>query len=664
MNVDEFVVDETRHVVIHSDSTMFLAPWGIAGGLTPISEPMGGKAYETRSLRDNSRALVYVLPVPGYPWTAVVELPYALVLEDAVATVVPLLLLQALLVVVLAAAMPSALNRITRPITGLAVAAQRVAAGETDDPIRGVANDEVGQIAAAVNALQRNLADQRSVLETYLQSIAACASMTESPQSLCALLDRVTQATGATVARLVVQPSILSRESVVLSNGTEDGLEIIDRLLTSQLHDVEPASLLIPELAESELLDEHESLVPKLGALAALPVCLERHVVAVLWVGYVSTHDFDGVETDFLEAVASILEPALDNLRLKHRLKMKEEYMAAVLASTSDGVLISDADAVFCLVNPALQVILGIDPDAVLGSPISQSGLPQAILDLFAMVAHGLDPFQREIVLKDNRVIYAFVYPTLDCAGSESGRVVVLRDISATLGAGSVRGSLVFAFSERLRTPLTLIRGYATMTPLVGALGDRQKQYLEKILVGVGQVGVLVDDLMKLSVVESGTGLKREPTALSDVLIEAVDQSEDAATEKGVTLRLEPAERMAVVDGDRSLLHQAVVNLIDNGVKYTPHGGSVAVSLQVLSDHAIICVSDTGIGIDRDELPRIFDRFYRSDRQEVSSVPGVGLGLAIVKSIVEWHGGSIRVDSEMGQGSRIYVGLPLAEDQE
>jgi len=660
---EAFVVDERGHVVIHSDPAMLLAKWEIGEGAKFIAELMGGRAYETRDLRDNSRALVYALPVPGYPWTAVIELPYALVLEDAITTVVPVLLLQTLLVVMLIVVIPIALRTITRPVTAIARAAARVAAGEMDGSVPSPANDELGQIATSVNELHSRLTDQRSTVETYLQSIAATADMTESRERISALLDRVLQVTGAKTVRLIPQPLVAIPDGLIAAGNCSEEHEALDCLLASRLSDRGDGALVVPDLANSEILDEGGVLPPDIGALLALTVRLEGHPIAVLWLGYESRQDFSELETHFLAAIASCLALLIENVRLTHRLHLEQGYLTAVLASTSDAVLICDRDGNLCLVNPAVESILGMDPQLVAGNPVWRSGLPQGIAELFTMIPKGTASSEREVVLEDGRVIYAFVSLVPDDEGAWWGRVVVLRDISSSQGAGTVRASLVSAFSEHLRTPLTLIRGYATMMPLVGELGDRQRQYLEKILLGVGQVAALVDDLQKMSVAESGMGLKKEPTGLGGVLIEAVDELQDAAAEKGVTLRLEPAERMAVVLGDRSLLHQAVVNLIDNGVKYTPSGGSVTVSLQVLPAHAIICVADTGIGIDRRELPRIFERFYRSARPEVAEVPGAGLGLAIVKSVVEWHGGKVWVESETGQGSKIYVGLPLEEGQ-
>jgi signal transduction histidine kinase len=144
-------------------------------------------------------------------------------------------------------------------------------------------------------------------------------------------------------------------------------------------------------------------------------------------------------------------------------------------------------------------------------------------------------------------------------------------------------------------------------------------------------------------------------------LVEAVDGMRAQAAAKRVTLRLEQAEGGVLVAGDAALLRQAVTNLVDNAVKYTPSGGTVTVGLWLRNGQAVIRVADTGIGIAPDDQVRLFEKFYRVKRRDTVGIRGTGLGLAIVKSIVERHGGRVWVYSELGRGSRFYIVLRLGE---
>jgi signal transduction histidine kinase len=224
-----------------------------------------------------------------------------------------------------------------------------------------------------------------------------------------------------------------------------------------------------------------------------------------------------------------------------------------------------------------------------------------------------------------------------------------------------LKSDFVATVSHDLRAPLTFMRGYTTMLPMVGDLGEKQRDYVDKILQGVGQMSELIDDLLDLGRVEAGVGLERKPCHLGTILIEAVDGMRARAIAKEITLRLEPPQGAAVVAGDAALLRQMVANLVDNAIKYTPNGGTVAVGLSVHDQQAAIHVADTGIGIAPDDQVRLFEKFYRiKRRRDTADIPGTGLGLAIVKSIVERHGGRVWVESELNKGSVFHVLLPLA----
>jgi len=266
-----------------------------------------------------------------------------------------------------------------------------------------------------------------------------------------------------------------------------------------------------------------------------------------------------------------------------------------------------------------------------------------------------------ELPLPDGRTLYASVSAILSADGERIGRVAVMRDVTHFKELDEMKSEFVATVSHDLRAPLTFMRGYATMLPMVGELSDKQSEYVEKILHGVGQMGELIDDLLDLGRIEAGVGLELQPCHLGAVLVEAVDGMRARATAKGLTLRLEPAEGTAVMAGDAALLRQAITNLVDNAVKYTPSGGIVTVGLSVRDDQSVIRVSDTGIGIAPDDQVRLFEKFYRVKRRDTMGIKGTGLGLAIVKSIVERHGGRVWVDSDLDQGSTFYISLPLGE---
>jgi signal transduction histidine kinase len=209
--------------------------------------------------------------------------------------------------------------------------------------------------------------------------------------------------------------------------------------------------------------------------------------------------------------------------------------------------------------------------------------------------------------------------------------------------------------SHDLRTPMTRLRTSAEMALASPPDLDRYHEALADCVEEADRVLVILTTLMDITEAESGTmPLRREPVALADIVARATDLYRDTADAKGVTL----AARVSAgvnVNVDRTRLEQVAANLLDNAIKYTASGGRVEISAGLEAGRAVLQVSDTGMGIPADELPRIWDRLFRGDRSRAER--GLGLGLSLVKAVVEAHGGTVSVDSEVGRGSTFTVYL-------
>jgi len=200
------------------------------------------------------------------------------------------------------------------------------------------------------------------------------------------------------------------------------------------------------------------------------------------------------------------------------------------------------------------------------------------------------------------------------------------------------------------------------MLELAGDLNEQQKSYSKMIVQGVDNMAKLVNNLLDLGRIDFGVGLQVEKIPILDIVERVTSSLQLQATQKKISLGVEiPKDLPQVVEADQALLHQAVYNLVENALKYTPKGGVVTVHLQCTSSTLTFAIQDSGIGIPRSDLTRLFEKFYRGTNREALAQRGTGLGLAIVKSIAERHGGKVWVESELGQGSTFFLLIPLMQ---
>lgn len=224
-----------------------------------------------------------------------------------------------------------------------------------------------------------------------------------------------------------------------------------------------------------------------------------------------------------------------------------------------------------------------------------------------------------------------------------------------------LKSSFVSIVSHELRTPLTLIRAYVeALQENVGTPNmEMQREFLGVIDEQSLKLKRLIDSILELSQLESGRfRMHREPFNLVEVAEETVGVLHPMAEEMGIEIDVETASRDVVIEADRSLVRRVLLNLGQNAIKFTERGGRVTLKLSGEGRTAKVEIEDTGIGMPSQELDRIFDKFYQIDGELSRKYPGVGLGLSIARSIVEWHGGEIHAESELGRGSRFTVTLP------
>jgi two-component system phosphate regulon sensor histidine kinase PhoR len=240
--------------------------------------------------------------------------------------------------------------------------------------------------------------------------------------------------------------------------------------------------------------------------------------------------------------------------------------------------------------------------------------------------------------------------------------LVVLQDLTRIRRLETVRRDFVSNISHELRTPLASLKALVD-TLRDGGLEDAPaaRRFLDRMEAEVDALAQMVQELLELSRIESGqVPFHLSPTPISDVVLPAVERLRPQAKRAGVEIRIEIPAGIPRVLADGERVQQIVTNLVHNAIKFTPSGGTIQVSAEPREDDVLILVRDTGVGISAEDLPRIFERFYKVDRARSGS--GTGLGLSIAKHIVQGHGGTIWAESTEDQGSTFYFTLPAAAE--
>lgn len=340
--------------------------------------------------------------------------------------------------------------------------------------------------------------------------------------------------------------------------------------------------------------------------------------------------------------------------------------LETVLSAMVEGVLAVDGNHRILFANRAAGRLLGFNVASATGKKIVEVSRNRQLLDaLHEALGDSKKRVKRESIRYEidsphshGQILSLRANPIP--GGADAGVLIVLQDVTELRRLESLRQEFVANVSHELKTPLTAIKAY-TETLQQGAIHDStiSLQFLSQIEVEADRLHTLILDLLQLARVESGQQtFEIEPILVADAVDASLLRFRGAAQAKAIDLSAEGSQDRVVVLADEEALREILDNLIDNAVKYTPDGGRVLVHWLNTASEAIIRVSDTGIGIPPESLPRVFERFYRVDRARSRELGSTGLGLSIVKHLVQALGGSIEVESKVQVGTTFAIRLP------
>ncbi|EEL49047.1 hypothetical protein bcere0022_37170 [Bacillus cereus Rock3-44] len=368
-------------------------------------------------------------------------------------------------------------------------------------------------------------------------------------------------------------------------------------------------------------------------------------------------------ETGMLSKAINILARNLQEMTLEQ--EMQQDRLHTLIENMGSGMILIDSRGYISLVNRSYKEIFHVTDEEYLDRLYYEAFLHAEIIELVEEIFMTEVKVRKQMLLSlgiERKHFEVYGAPIIGTNHEWKGIVLVFHDITELKKLEQMRKDFLANVSHELKTPITSIKGFSE-TLLDGAMENQQfcEHFLHIILKESERMQGLIEDLLDLSKIEQqGFKLNMGTVDMKELLGEIKMVLENKSQEKEISLQVDVLRHVSVI-GDPSRLKQIFINLVNNAIVYTPAGGTVSVALLEDEHNAYIKVSDTGIGISTEEIPRIFERFYRVDKARSRNTGGTGLGLSIVKHLVEAHHGTITVDSTVGEGTTFTVALPKAD---
>ena len=454
-----------------------------------------------------------------------------------------------------------------------------------------------------------------------------------------------------------------------------NGQEALD-LLGGETVDLVLCDLLMPVMGAFEVLDSLKSSHPDLPLIVITGHGTVSNAVECIKMGA-----YDFVTKPFqLDHLLLVIRRALEKKELENRarrlqeerekhlfdLRTEKSRTRAIINCMADGVLVTNRGMDVVLHNPALTRLLDLEATEVspasLSEYISDPKLVEVIKSILDESAgkHQLISQETSRGKTHLRALSAPVYgPSEQLVGS----VTVFHEITRFKELDEMKSHFIRMVSHELRSPLSAINQQigVILEGLAGEVGEKQREILGRSRVRITNLLKLINDLLDIAKIESGHCFQEQaPVRIDDLLRDLTAFISGSAESHGITMSLEIAPDLPLILADSRSLEEVFGNLIHNAINYSPDGGRVEIRAVPLNEFIEIRVSDTGIGIASEELPKIFEKFYRVRDSRTRNVVGTGLGLPIVKGIIESHRGSIQVESRVGIGTTFRILLPRA----
>jgi PAS domain S-box-containing protein len=406
----------------------------------------------------------------------------------------------------------------------------------------------------------------------------------------------------------------------------------------------------------------------------AIPITHHSKTLGALLIGR-PDHKFGEHEARLSRLVATRLSVLVENAALYHDVNARRERWEAVFRFTDEGIVIFDRSGTIVGFNPASTQITQFLASEAVGKPfgkvintVGPDSANAGVGPLERVLGEGVTIAKSEQLIESrtgSRIWTEISYsPIFDDTGRVTSGIAIIRNTSKDREVEEIKSDFISIVSHELRTPLTAIKGFLSMTLKsdFGALSEKQYHYLSRVYQSNQRMIDLVEDLMDATYIESGKiNLTITPVAMETIIAEVVSELAAKGAANQIMINVRRRQRLPLVLADETRLHQILLNLVDNAIKYSMPGTNVEVDFKIQDDNLISTVSDHGVGISKNQIDRLFTKFGRIFNPLSVQAGGTGLGLYIVKNLVESHNGRIWVTSQEGKGSRFHFSLPIAK---
>lgn len=421
---------------------------------------------------------------------------------------------------------------------------------------------------------------------------------------------------------------------------------------------------------------------PAIRAELAAPVVLNGTTLAVLVLDSPRAAAFGPREAAVVEALCTIIAPALRRALDRQTLLDDGAQLSQVFGGIPLGLALTDMQGRLLRCNPAWPTIWGVSPVDPTETVHLQIDLVRQLLPRltdpmgfgdFCTGAESAPADIQDITVRlrnPHRELHLLLVPTRDTLGELTGRVWMVSDVTREREADRLKSEFISIVSHELKTPLTSILGYTELMLARDFTPREQREFVQTVFNEATQLSKMVEDLLGVSKLESGTlMLNQWIVSLRQLFAEVATQMSIFTARHPLVIDVPPQLPPAYVDRDK--IRQVLFNLLSNAVKYSPRGGQIVLGASVATtlppehppgEYLVISVKDHGLGIEPEHLPKIWDRFYRVDNSNTRRIGGTGLGLSIVRGLVELHNGRIWADSSVGVGSTFRFSVPQATE--